>query len=200
MKKQKLYIGITEEEYVNGYWYSDELKEFCKNIGVNNCSKLRKDELDKIIIHFINTGEVLQKETKKSTVNIPDKLSLDTIIENYKNNKQTKKFILEETFKKLPELKIKSGSIYWLNRWREENIENGIKINYEDLINEFIKLNLTKGKLPQIPSTKMNNFIMDYLKNEIGSKRKNAMDEWIKLKELNIPKDYNSWKEYMNKK
>jgi hypothetical protein len=200
MKKQKLYIGITEEEFGNGYWYSDELKEFGKNIGVNNCSKLRKDELEKIIIHFINTGEVLQKETKKSTVNIPDKLSLDTIIENYKNNKQTKNFILEETFKKSPELKIKSGSIYWLNRWREENIENGIKINYEDLINEFIQLNLTKGKLPQIPSTKMNNFIMDYLKNEIGSKRKDAIDEWTKLKELNIPKDYNSWKEYMNKK
>jgi hypothetical protein len=45
----------------------------------------------------------------------------------------------------------------------------------------------------------MNNFIADYLKNEIGSKRKDAMDEWIKLKELNIPKDYKSWKLYILK-
>ena len=45
-----------------------------------------------------------------------------------------------------------------------------------------------------------NNFLMDYLKNEINSKRKDAMIEWHKLKELNIPKDYKSWKKYMSKK
>ncbi|MDR1986976.1 MAG: hypothetical protein LBP88_08415 [Treponema sp.] len=45
----------------------------------------------------------------------------------------------------------------------------------------------------------MNNFIADYLKNEIGSKRKDAIDEWIRLKELNIPKDYKSWKLYILK-
>ena len=40
----------------------------------------------------------------------------------------------------------------------------------------------------------MNNFIMNYLKNENDAKRKDAMNEWVKLKELNIPKDYKSWK------
>jgi hypothetical protein len=45
----------------------------------------------------------------------------------------------------------------------------------------------------------MNNFIMDYLKNEKGSKRENAMVEWKVLKELRIPKDYRSWKRYKEK-
>jgi hypothetical protein len=194
MKTKKLHKNITTEEFLNGYWYSVELKVFGKEIGIKNCSKLRKDELEKIIIHFIRTGKIIKKETKKVNGKILDKLSPDTIIENYKNNKQTKGFILKEVSKKEPGLKIKSGSIYWLNRWREDKIKDDIKITYEDLINEFIKINSSEGNLSQIPSTKMNNFISDYLKNEINSKRKDAMDEWIKLKELNIPKDYKSWK------
>jgi hypothetical protein len=196
MKKRKLYKNITQEEFINRYWYNNELKEFGKEIGIKNYSKLRKDELEKIIIHFIGTGKLKEIETKKSTSKTPDKLSLDTIIENYKYNKQTKEFIHIEMLKKEPELEIKSGAIYWLNRWRENKIKHGIKINYGDLINEFIKINSNKNKLPQIPSTKMNNFIMDYLKNEINSKRKDALNEWRKLKELNIPKNYKSWKLY----
>ena len=35
---------------------------------------------------------------------------------------------------------------------------------------------------------------MDYLQYEKGKKRKDAMNEWEKLKTLNIPKDYKSWK------
>jgi hypothetical protein len=199
MRKRKLYKDITQEEFINGYWYNDELKKFSKEIGIKNYSKLRKDELEKIIIHFIKTGELKEIETEKSALKNLDKLSLDTVIENYKYNKQTKEFILIEMFRKEPELKIKSGAIYWLNRWREDKINHGIKISYGDLIDEFIKINLTKDKLPQIPSTKMNNFIMDYLKNEINSKRSDALNEWRKLKELNIPKNYNSWKLYVAK-
>lgn len=198
MEKQKLYKGITEEEFVNQYWINDELKKFSKSIGVNNCSKLRKDELEKIIIHYIRTGKITYRGIKKINIKGSDKLELDTIIENYRNNRETKEFILKEVFKKKPGLIIKSGVKYWINRWREDKIYNGIRITYEDLINEFIKLNLVNGRLPQIPSTKMNNFIMDYLRNEINSKRKDAMAEWIKLKGLNILKDYKSWKEYVN--
>jgi hypothetical protein len=50
-------------------------------------------------------------------------------------------------------------------------------------------------RLPQIPSAKFNNFITDYLKNEKGKTRIDAIKAWGKLKEMNIPKDYNSWKE-----
>jgi hypothetical protein len=200
MKAKKLHKNITHEDFINGYWYSVELKEFAKEIGIKNYLKLRKDELEKIIIHFILTGKTKENDSKKIIAKKSDKLSLDTIIQNYKNNKETKEFILKETFKIKPDLKIKSGSSYWLNRWREDKTKNGIKIKYIDLIREFIKINLVEGKLPQIPSTKMNNFIMDYLENEVNSKRKDAMDEWYKLKELDIPKDYKSWKKYMEKK
>ena len=49
------------------------------------------------------------------------------------------------------------------------------------------------------PSIEMNNFVVYYLKNEINSEFKEAVDEWIKLKELNIQKDYESWKLYVSK-
>ncbi|MEO5762877.1 MAG: hypothetical protein ABIR28_11260 [Vicinamibacteria bacterium] len=41
-----------------GYWYTTELKEFATCIGVPSAGKLRKDELEKALRHFIRFGEV----------------------------------------------------------------------------------------------------------------------------------------------
>jgi hypothetical protein len=196
--KQKLYKNITVEEFENNYWYTSELKQFLKEIGVKNYSKLRKDEIEKIIAEYINHKKVPIIEYNSNDCN-DDILGLNNFVKNYKNNKLTKEFIINESLKVNPQLKIKSGSSYWLNRWRENKIKAGLKIKYKDLIEEYVKLNSIIGKLPQIPSTKMNNFIMDYLKNEKGTKRENAMEEWKVLKELGIPKDYSSWKRYKEK-
>jgi hypothetical protein len=200
MKIENLHKNMTQYEFVNRYWYIYELKELGKEIGIKNYFKLRKDELENIILHFIKTGKIKNEEIIKSKGKYLDKLSLKTIIENYTNNKQTKEFMIGESLKKYPELNIKSGAIYWINRWREEQVKKGIKITYEDLINEFVKINSGTNKLPRIPSTKYNNFIIDFLRNEKWEKRKDAIKEWFVLKELDIPKDYKSWKAYTNEK
>ena len=199
--KQKLNKNITIEEFENGYWYASELKEFIKEIGIKNYNKLRKDEIEKIIVEYIikyRKIPIIENNPKNRIIAI-DVLELNSFVVNYKNNKETKNFLLNESLKQNPNFKIKSGSSYWLNRWRENEIKNGIKIKYKDLIKEFIRLNSSEDKLPQIPSTKMNNFIMDYLQYEKDKKRKDAMDEWEKLKTLNIPKDYKSWKNWKRK-
>jgi len=188
-------LNLNKSNFVNKYWYASELKKLAKNIGIPNLGKLRKDELEKIILKYIKTGILdfpkMSQQNYKN--NIQDTLRLDSIIKNYKNNKKTWAFITEEVCKIQPSFKAKSGVKYWLNRWREKQIQKGNSITYRDLINEYIKLN-NIDKLPQIPSAKFNNFITNFLKNEKCKSRNDAIKAWEKLKKMDLPKDYDSWK------
>jgi hypothetical protein len=188
-------IKLSEQEFINKYWYASELKELAKNIGISKAEKFRKDELEKIILKYIKTGKlnIPKKIRSNNKSNMEDVLRLNTIIKNYKNDKKTWFFINQEIYKLEPNFKVKSGAKYWLNRWREKEIEKGNTITYSDLIKEYIRLN-NINRLPQIPSAKFNNFITDYLKKEEGKTRTDAVKAWEKLKKMNIPKDYNSWK------
>jgi hypothetical protein len=188
-------IKLSEQEFINKYWYASELKELAKSLGILKAEKLRKDELEEIILKYLKTGRInipIKKRLNYKS-NVEDILRLNTIIKNYKNNKKTWVFIIREIRKLQPDFKDKSGAKYWLNRWREEEIQKGNAITYGDLVNEYIRLN-NIDRLPQIPSAKFNNFISDYLKNEKGKTRTDAIKAWEELKKRNIPKDYNSWK------
>lgn len=201
VKNAKLSKSMTLEQFDNGYWYAEDLKNFAKDIGVPKARTLRKDQLEKIIKIFLKTGNI-QSKTKKKTLSTKKKdlengLSFNLPVINYTSNKETKDFLLKEALKINPNLPQKSGCKYWLNRWREEQIEKGKKITYGDLVKKYVSLRETKKDFPQIPSTKFNNFIADYLSNKEGSK-KQALAEWEKLKKLKIPKTYKSWKKYQN--
>ena len=78
--------------------------------------------------------------------------------------------------------------------WIEAKLSDGEKITYDDVIREYIRLNKTEGKLPQIPSCKFNNFISDYLANEKNATREEPLEAWNKLKDMKIKKDYITWK------
>ncbi len=197
-------IKLTIDEFRTRYYYSKELKVLAKEIGVKNISRYRKDELEKIIEEYLLFG-TLPKETKKVKNNSIPKdsdtpLNEKRVIKRYTNDKKTKDFVLACAKKKNPQFKKQSGSSYWLNRWREEQIRNGIEITYGDLIDKYIELNEPKAKKKQIPSTKMNNFIQDFVSNELNSTREVAMKEWQKLKTLPIEKTYTAWKKYHNEK
>ena len=56
-KRTRLRRTMTETEFENGYWYATELRAFATTIGIPSASKLRKDELEKAITHFIRTGQ-----------------------------------------------------------------------------------------------------------------------------------------------
>ena len=78
--------------------------------------------------------------------------------------------------------------------WIEAKLSDGEKITYDDVICEYIRLNKTEGKPPQIPSCKFNNFISDYLANEKNATREEALEAWNKLKAMKAKKDYITWK------
>ena len=199
-KKPKLSRSMTEEQFDNGYWYALEVKAFADEIGIPLASRLRKDELEELIKHFLRTGEAKgppRKNLSRSGVrDIERGLSLELPVVNYTSNKETKDFIVKEALKLVPNLKRKSGARYRLNRWREEQIDKGIKITYEDLVKQYVKLNQLEGSFPQAPSGRYINFLSNFLAGEKNATRKQAMNAWGRLKKLDIPKDYRSWKKY----
>lgn len=202
-KQTKLIKNITETEFNQGYWYADEIKAFAKEIGIGNSSKLRKDELEQLIKHYIRTGQIKNSDRKNvvrtGTKDIDKGLKTSLQVINYTSNKQTTDFIKTEANKLVPGLKIKSGVFYWLNRWRDEQITKDKRITYGDLINQFIKLNQANGKFEKIAVGRYINFLSDFLANEKGATRQQAISEWEKLKKLDIEKDYKSWQRYKTK-
>jgi len=199
-KTTKLTTNITEKEFDKGYWYASEIKAFAKQLGIANSAKLRKDELEQLIKHFLRTGQVIRSNRKNvvktGAKDIDVGLTTSLPIVHYTSNKQTKNFIKTETNKLAPGLKIKSGVWYRVNRWRDEQITKGKTITYGDLINQFIKLNQTSGKFEKVPVGRYINFISDFLANEKGATRQKAIKEWKELKTLDAEKNYESWKQH----
>lgn len=194
----KLKQSMTVEEFDCGYWYAVDIKAFAKEIGISPISKLRKDELEELIRHFLKTGKVKRAERKtnaKSKVKDNELgLSLTLEIINYADIEETKDFIMREAQKIVPNLKKKYGAQYRLNRWREEQISAGMKITYKDLIDKFVELSQFNGSFPQAPSGRYINFLSDFMNGEKNATREEALKAWHELKEMNIPKNYKSWK------
>lgn len=196
---------MTVEQFDNGYWYALEIKAFADDIGIPSASKLRKDELEELIKHFLRTGTIrkpARKTLKRSGVrDIERGLSLKLPVLSYTSNRETKDFIVREALKIAPKLKRKSGARYRLNRWREQQIENGIKITYRDLVNEYVRLNQVQGSFPQvqIPSGRYIYFLSDFLAGEKNATRAQALKAWEQLKKADIPKNYLAWKKKYRK-
>jgi len=191
---------MTLTQFDNGYWYATELKDFAQRIGIPRASKLRKDELEKSIKVFLQTGRI-ESPTKRSlsTPGIKDVkrgLKLDLRVVVYTNNKETKEFLEREALKLAPGLKRKSGARYRLNRWREDRIANGVKISYRDLVREYVRLSQTAGPFAQIPHGRYVNFISNFMAAEPRATREQAIRAWTTLKALDAPKDYRSWKRF----
>jgi SAP domain-containing new25 len=201
--KSKLSKNMTVVEFDNGYWYATEIKDFARAIGIPHSNKLRKDELEKSIKLFLETGKVVlptKRSLAKSGVKDIEKgLSLYLPIVHYTSNMETKDFIVREAQKIAPGLKRKSGARYRLNRWREEQLTKGEKITYGDLVQQYVQLNQGKEPFEQIPIVCYINFLSDFLSAEQNATRADAMAAWKQVKRLDVPKNYQAWKKASTK-
>ena len=187
---------MTLREFENGYWYLDDLRDFAIQIGIPEARRLRKDEIERGIVTFLCTG----------TVNLPTKralrktgakdlergLSLNLRIEHYTSNRETKNFIVREARKLAPEVREKSGVWYRLNRWREEQITNGNRPTYGDLVRQYVALNRVE-RFEKVPHGRYVNFVAAFFAAEKTGTRSDAIAAWAELKTMDIPKDYASW-------
>jgi hypothetical protein len=193
---------MTLAQFDNGYWYAAQLKEFAQTIGIPSAGALRKDELERAIKHFLESGKI-KSSTKRSlskcgTKDVDRGLSLDLPVVVYTNDKKTKNFLDREAQNLAPGLKRKSGVRYRLNRWREEQLVKGVKLTYGDVVREYVRLNQTKGSFAHIPHGRYINFVSDFLAAEKDATREKAIKAWKKLKTLDIPKDYRSWSRFQS--
>jgi SAP domain-containing new25 len=193
---------MTLTQFDNGYWYTSELKDFAKSVGIPSANRLRKDELENCIKLFLKSGKIeCPRKRSFPTTRAKDVdlgLHLDLPITNYTSNRETKAFLEKEAQKIAPGLKQKSGSRYRLNRWREEQLARGKRITYRDLLREYVRLNQTEGAFDQIPQVRYVNFLSDFLKAEKGATRKQAIEAWENVKKLDAPNTYRSWKKFQS--
>ena len=185
-------------EFDNGYWYATEIKDFAVEIGIPHSNKLRKDELEKSIKLFLRTGKIAlptkRNLTRSGMKDLDRGLNLSLPVINYTSNRETKEFIVREAQKIAPGLKRKSGAHYRLNRWREEQLTNGNKITYGDLVQQYVRLNQVEEPFKQIPIVCYINFLSDFLNSEKDATRADAVAAWKQLKRMNVPKTYRDWK------
>jgi len=196
--------NMSVAEFNSGYWYATEIKDFAQKIGIPHSNTLRKDELEKSIRLFLQTGKIALP-TKRSLVKSGVKdvelgLRLDLPVVRYTSNKETKDFLAREAQKIAPGLKRKSGVRYRLNRWREEQLTAGKRITYGDLVRQYVKLNQTEAPFAQIPYDCYVNFLSDFSKAEKDATRADALAAWRQLKRMKVMKNYKAWKEANSRK
>jgi SAP domain-containing protein len=192
----KLASTMTLSEFENGYWFLDELKDFAKQIGIPDATRLRKDEIERAIVAFLRTGTVSlptkRALRKTGAKDIERGLTLNLRIQHYTSNRETKDFIVREARKIAPDVREKSGVWYRLNRWREEQITNGNRPTYGDLVQQYVALNRME-RFDKIPQPRYINFVAAFLAAEKGCTRSDAIAAWAELKTMDIPKYYASW-------
>ena len=192
----KLSPTMTVREFENGYWYLDELKDFAKRIGIPDAAKLRKDEIERALAVFLQTGTVslpTKRALRKTGLKDLERgLSVKLRIEHYTSNRETKDFIVREAKKADPQVREKTGVWYRLNRWREAQVTNGKRPTYGDLVQQYLALNRLE-RFAKVPHGRYINFVAEFLKTEKGATRSEAIAAWAELKRMDIPKDYASW-------
>ncbi|MDE1485710.1 SAP domain-containing protein [Xenorhabdus bovienii] len=194
----KLYQGMSQEEFDGGYFYAKELKAFAKTLGIT-VGNLKKNELElHIKAHLFGySGELPATIPNRKNSAARDLLMLDTPVVNYVSDKKTKSFLLAAVEQQFGALADKSGQWYWLNSWRKQCIIEGKTITYGDLVAHLANLKKKQGRLPQIPSARMNNFISDYISDSEnqGSGKNEALKAWFELKASSLPKTYQAYKD-----
>jgi len=104
----------------------------------------------------------------------------DVVVSNYIDDRMTKEFLRRIVHVRDPGLRDKSGQWYWLNDWRRTQQEAGARFTYRDLADRLRTLMRTEGRLPQIPSARMNNFITDFRANPVHAetRREEIINAW----------------------
>ncbi len=188
-----LHRGMSIKEFDNAYDYAAELKRFAREVGIT-AGNFRKVELEALIREFLQTGKVPDRKPvmPRKPGEARDVLKPDTVVTNYVGDKTTKAFLLDLVQAAAPGLGIKSGQWYWLNDWRRQQQEACLRFTYGDMADHLRSLMQTEGRLPQIPSARMNNFITAFRADPDNASisREGMLAAWMWLKVQPGPSTY----------
>jgi hypothetical protein len=188
---------MTLRQFDHGYWYATEIKSFAQSLGVASAHKLRKDELEKAIRHFLIHGKVSSPtERSLSRTGVKDVdlgLRLDRPVVLYTNDHETKAFLDREARGIDPAYKRRSGSRYRFNRWREAQLARGTRITYRDLVKEWVRLNRPETKYRRVPIVCYINFLSDFMAANPGATMAAGIRAWKRVKKMNSLKTYRAF-------
>ena len=193
----KLSKQMTLRQFDHGYWYATEIKRFAQSLGLPSAHKLRKDELEEAIRHFLANGKVTsptKRELSRSGIKDVDRgLRLDLPVILYTNDHETKAFLEREARKLDPAFKRRSGARYRLNRWRDAQLTRGAPITYRDLVNEYVRLNHpdTTHRRPRVDRYVY--FLRDFMAANPSATMAAAIRAWKTLKTMDSPKNYRAF-------
>jgi hypothetical protein len=193
----QLSTGMTLRQFDHGYWYATEVKRFARSLGVPAAHKLRKDELEKVIRHFLTHGRITsatKRDLSRSGIKDVDRgLRLDRRVVLYTNDRETKAFLEREARKLDPTFTRRSGARYRLNRWREAQLMRRVRITYRDLVKAYVRLNRAETAYRRVPSGRYINFLSDFMAANPGSSMAVAIRSWKAIKRMNAPKNYRAF-------
>jgi SAP domain-containing new25 len=195
--KSKLSKQMTLRQFDHGYWYATEIKRFAQSLGLPSANKLRKDELEKAIRHFLVHGKVTsptQRDLSRSRIKDVDRgLRLDLAVNLYTNDRETKAFLEREARRIDSTHKRRSGSRYRLNRWRDAQLARGAHITYRDLVKEYVRLNRPETMHKRAPVDRYVYFLSDFMAAHSGATMAAAIRAWKKVKTMDSPKNYRAF-------
>ena len=188
---------MTVRQFDHGYWYATEVRRFAVSLGLPSASKLRKDELEKAIRHYLARGKLAsptKRNLSRSGIKDVDRgLRLDLPVVLYTNDRETKAFLDREARKLDPSYKRRSGSRYRLNRWPDAQLSRGARITYRDVVREFVRLNRPETTHTRVPIGRYINFLSDFMAANPGATMASAIRAWKRVKAMDSPKNYRAF-------
>ena len=195
--KSKLSKEMTLRQFDHGYWYATEIKRFAQSLGLPSAHKLRKDELEKAIRHFLAHGKVMSPTkrdlSRSGTKDVDRGLRLDLPVILYTNDRETKAFLEREARRLDRTFKRRSGARYRLNRWRDAQLTRGAPITYRDLVKEYVCLNRPETTYTRVPLGRYINFLSDFMAANPEATMAAAIHAWKTVKTMDSPKEYRAF-------
>ena len=198
-RNQELSASMSLRQFNHGYWYATELKRFADALGIQSTARLRKDELERAIKEFLRTGVIGQavrnpaRAIRSRPRDVDLGLHLNRRIIRYTNDPTTKAFLEREAKRLVPTFRRRSGTMYRLNRWREEQISRGIALTYRALVEEYVRLSQSSERFARIPHGRYINFLSDFMAQHAEPTKAKALSAWHELKAMDCPKTYRAW-------
>ena len=158
---------LNPEEFREHYFLKEELKDFCRAEGLKVSGS--KEDLEKRIIHYLETGEKLAEPTvkQKSTVTLTE-ISLDSKLgENFKCSEDKREFFEKHVGRGF-KFKVK------FQKWLKANPDK----TYRDAIDAYFEIRNCNQKTEIGKQFQYNQYIRDFFEDNENKSLDDAIKCW----------------------
>lgn len=169
----KLTKDLNPDEFKEYYFLKEDLKDFCRAEGLKISGS--KQDLEKRIIHYLSTGEKLDKTSVKQSQNkSSSEIALDSKLgENFKCSEDKRAFF-ESKIGKGFKFKVK------FQKWLKANPDK----TYREAIEAYYEIQNSKEKTNIDKQFQYNQYIRDFFENNSDKSLDDAIKCWKYKKSL----------------